>query len=439
MKTAGVSLDELARLMHAKCSGAIVMQRLLRFVSIFLLLMLPFVACMDFGSDDDDSGGCGGPYSIDLNSCSGVVCPDDGNPCSVEYCSSGSCLRRDADDGTLCSYDGEIGVCVDGVCGENLCEGVSCDDEPCREGICDFVDGLCDYVSQSPDGTPCVDAEGLAGVCVEGVCDVIRCDSSADCDDGNECTQDLCTDGVCKAAAVEDGTVCRDGESVCRAGRCVGPLSWPIDCVPGQTCDGVLHYPDIDEDGRAFDCVSPTYCCGTGVGISWEQMDAGVDVLAAAPGEVLWVFDGKYDRCPDPEEPDCQAPPSLPPPPGNTEGNTVCTELGDYCGEGTCCCYWCFTGGNVVVIRHVDVPGVFATRYDHLKNGSIVVSEGELVEAGQKIAEVGSSGASTGPELYFEVWGTGFYQLADPWAGPCGSNLSNPLWAFDPPWSQQEP
>lgn len=93
----------------------------------------------------------------------------------------------------------------------------------------------------------------------------------------------------------------------------------------------------------------------------------------------------------------------------------------------------------MVVIRHVDVPGVFATRYDHLKNGSIVVSEGELVEAGQKIAEVGSSGASTGPELYFEVWGTGFYQLADPWAGPCGSNLSNPLWAFDPPWSQQEP
>jgi hypothetical protein len=27
------------------------------------------------------------------------------------------------------------------------------------------------------------------------------------------------------------------------------------------------------------------------------------------------------------------------------------------------------------------------------------------------------------------VWGTGFYELADPWAGPCGPNTDQSLWA----------
>jgi hypothetical protein len=165
--------------------------------------------------------------------------------------------------------------------------------------------------------------------------------------------------------------------------------------------------------------------------MTWAQMDKGVDVFAAAPGEVLWVFDGKYDRCPNPYEPDCQAGPLRP---GSREGYMVCTERGPYCGQGRGRCYWCFAGGNVVVIRHTGVDGVFATRYDHLKKNSIVVTEGEFVEQGQKIAEAASAGNSTGPHLHFEVWGSGFYRLADPWAGPCGPNFSNSLWAFDPPW-----
>jgi hypothetical protein len=212
-------------------------------------------------------------------------------------------------------------------------------------------------------------------------------------------------------------------------------LVWPIDCIPGITCSERIGYPDIDGDGVAFDCGQPGYRNhqGTDINISWSQMDDGVDVLAAAAGQVLWVFDGKYDRCPNPDEPDCR-PPQGDLKPGSREGHTVCTDQGSYCGTGECCCFWCFAGGNVVIIRHTDVPGVFATRYDHLKKNSILVTPGEHVAQGQKIAEVGSAGSSTGPHLHFEVWGTGFYQLADPWAGPCGPRLTDPLWAYDPPW-----
>ena len=88
----------------------------------------------------------------------------------------------------------------------------------------------------------------------------------------------------------------------------------------------------------------------------------------------------------------------------------------------------------MIVIRHTGVPGVFATRYDHLKRGSILITQGETITAGQKIAEAASAGNSTGPHLHFEVWGTGYYRLADPWAGPCGPNTGPSLWKYGPPW-----
>ena len=71
-----------------------------------------------------------------------------------------------------------------------------------------------------------------------------------------------------------------------------------------------------------------------------------------------------------------------------------------------------------------------------LRGVTLRVEAGEFVVQGQKIAEAASAGASSGPHLHFEVWGSGFYQLADPWAGSCGPNFDNPRWAFDPPWEE---
>ncbi|KZE70269.1 hypothetical protein AV545_20740 [Paenibacillus jamilae] len=61
---------------------------------------------------------------------------------------------------------------------------------------------------------------------------------------------------------------------------------------------------------------------------------------------------------------------------------------------------WWSGYGNTVVIDHGD--GLW-TLYGHIRNGGTVVHTGQTVKRGQKIAEVGSTGNSTGPHCHFEV------------------------------------
>ncbi len=60
--------------------------------------------------------------------------------------------------------------------------------------------------------------------------------------------------------------------------------------------------------------------------------------------------------------------------------------------------------GNTVMIKHNEQ---ITTLYGHIREGGIKVSVGQAVKKGQKVAEVGSTGRSTGNHLHFTVYKNG--------------------------------
>jgi hypothetical protein len=137
-------------------------------------------------------------------------------------------------------------------------------------------------------------------------------------------------------------------------------LALPIDCVPGESCF-VQNYVDADPGPGAadFTCGPQTYDGHKGTDfalISDAQMEAGVNVLAAAPGTVKAVRDGMAD-----------ANQSLPGAPD---------IKGRECGNG-------------VLIDH---GGGWTTQYCHMREGSIAVAPGRRVGAGTVLGQVGLSG-----------------------------------------------
>ena len=212
-----------------------------------------------------------------------------------------------------------------------------------------------------------------------------------------------------------------------------GPLTWPLRCADGteRGCITGIGFPDINNNNLAANCGKPGYKghTGTDLPIRSEDIAKAHEVLAAADGTVIFAHDGKYDHCPDPDNPDCSTDTERPYHPGYNQGVATCSVLGPWCRNGARGqCYWCFTGGNYVVLRHVGVPGVFATYYAHMKKGSVTVESGENVKQGDVLGLVASSGYSTGPHLHFELWDTDYYKSGDPWPGPCGSNKRVDYW-----------
>ena len=71
-------------------------------------------------------------------------------------------------------------------------------------------------------------------------------------------------------------------------------------------------------------------------------------------------------------------------------------------GTVTAVAYQAAGAGHYIVIDGAGEDRDYA--FMHLRTGSVLVKVGDTVRTGQKIAEVGNTGISSGPHLHFEVW-----------------------------------
>lgn len=157
----------------------------------------------------------------------------------------------------------------------------------------------------------------------------------------------------------------------------------------------IVNYVDWKVAGIGdYHCGTKTYNGHQGTDFtlrSFNQMDSGVNVLAAAAGEVVAIKDGEFDR--------------------ETDGD-VSKLLGNY-----------------IAIKHANL---YYTYYGHLKKNSLLVKVGDMVSQGQAIAQIGSSGNSTDPHLHFELWYDSI-TVVDPFGnGGCGNASS--LWLDEVPY-----
>lgn len=163
----------------------------------------------------------------------GVVC-DDGNLCTLDSCTSDlGCLF--SNENTACN-DGDPCTLAD-LCSAGECQGgtlLDCDDgNECTEDVCLTESGC----TSLPSGDiPCDEVN----LCTKGSCDGEVCGTlPVPCDDGNECTLDSC-DAVLGclydssiSGDCDDGDLCTTGET-CSDGFCGG--GFPADCDDGNEC-----------------------------------------------------------------------------------------------------------------------------------------------------------------------------------------------------------
>ncbi|UCC26708.1 MAG: peptidoglycan DD-metalloendopeptidase family protein [Gemmatimonadales bacterium] len=157
-----------------------------------------------------------------------------------------------------------------------------------------------------------------------------------------------------------------------------------------------VNYVDLRSGPGILDyrCGPKSYDGHHGVDLtlpSFERMDEGVRILAAAPGTVTQIADGVFDR-------------------STTNGP------GGF--------------GNHVRLQHRDG---FESIYGHMARSSVAVSLGQSVEAGQVLGLVGSSGNSDMPHLHVEFLRYG--SVVDAFAGECGDVVDH--WAAADPYQDE--
>jgi hypothetical protein len=197
------------------------------------------------------------------------------NPCANPVCDAvnGVCGTQPKADGTGCDADANVctgvGTCSNGICRLTPGSALQCNDQnPCTgnpatgQDTCDPVTGCNNTPLDGPragcnDGLFCNGNE----LCVSGQCQSgslpcpppqmcnpqteqcegpAPCQSAAQCNDGNPCTDDVCQGGFCSNPASSAGTNC-DDSNVCNGVRtCNGSgicqQATPLTCADNNPC-----------------------------------------------------------------------------------------------------------------------------------------------------------------------------------------------------------
>ena len=177
-------------------------------------------------------------------------------------------------------------------------------------------------------------------------------------------------------------------------------FNWPVRAaahVNDYGVDAITNYVDQNPAAPLLDyyCGARTYNGHQGLDVitwpfPWIKMDNDeVEVIAAAPGQIVSKDDGNFDR-------NCS-----------------------------------FNSGswNAVYVEHGDGSTAW---YGHLKNGSLTAKNvGDSVALGEHLGVVGSSGNSTVAHLHLEVYDDQ-WNLIDPYQGTCNSLNATSWWANQP-------
>ncbi|MEM7597039.1 MAG: M23 family metallopeptidase [Pseudomonadota bacterium] len=189
---------------------------------------------------------------------------------------------------------------------------------------------------------------------------------------------------------------CAGGLALAQASHALD-LSFPVDCVLGETCF-IQNYVDADPSSNYadFTCNRLSYDGHKGTDVALpaaRDMEVGVPVLAAADGTVVGLRDGVPEHLP---------------------GEEMRFPEGQDCGNG-------------VVILHDDG---WETQYCHLAQGSVIVNTGDAVLAGQQLGEIGMSGRTEFPHLHMSLRRDG--AVIDPFDpvpdATCGAPQTEQLW-----------
>ena len=183
-----------------------------------------------------------------------------------------------------------------------------------------------------------------------------------------------------------------------------GGFGFPVECTLGKTCY-IQNYFDHDPsvNTRDFRCHQLTYDGHDGTDIrvmNLKEMAAGTNVVAAADGVVRAVRDGMDD--------------------------VMFAEDRAQSIKGREC-------GNGVVIDHTQG---WQTQYCHMKKGTVVVSSGQQVSAGQVLGQIGLSGLTQFPHLHFEIRRdkTSLDPFAPQGVSACGADAPDTLWKSEIPY-----